>query len=191
MANVYDVGQYITELVPTVDKMKLYKLCYFSQGWNLAWTGRPLFKEPLQAWIKGPVPVALRDRSEPVAKEDWTIPHIPGGNSTNLTTAESRTVKSVVDFYSDKHAIELSEISHGKAWKEARRNLPDDAHSQEELSMTTMREEFTELLHSESNTPSYPLENQIPENYSPEAALAAIAKIKETWSGSLALLATR
>lgn len=31
MANVYDVGQYITELVPTVDKMKLYKLCYFSQ----------------------------------------------------------------------------------------------------------------------------------------------------------------
>ena len=26
MANVYDVGQYITELVPTVDTMKLYKL---------------------------------------------------------------------------------------------------------------------------------------------------------------------
>ena len=32
MANVYDVGQYITELVPTVDKMKLYKLCYFPKG---------------------------------------------------------------------------------------------------------------------------------------------------------------
>ena len=36
MANVYDVGQYITELVPNVNKMKLYKLCYFSQGWKLA-----------------------------------------------------------------------------------------------------------------------------------------------------------
>ena len=32
MANVYDVGQYITELVPTVDTMKLYKLCYFPKG---------------------------------------------------------------------------------------------------------------------------------------------------------------
>lgn len=190
MANVYDVGQYITELIPNVDKMKLYKLCYFSQGWNLAWTGRPLFKEPLQAWPKGPVPVALHVRSKPVAK-DWAIPHIPGGDSANLTITELRTVESVVNFYSDKDSIELSKISHGKAWKEARRNLPDNAHSQEELSMTTMREEFTDLLHSESNTPSYPLENQIPENYSLETALATIAKIKETWSGSLALLATR
>jgi hypothetical protein len=191
MANVYDVGQYITELIPNVDKMKLYKLCYFSQGWNLAWTGRPLFKEPLQAWINGPVPVTLRDRSEPVAKEDWAVPHIPGGDSANLTIAELRTVESVVNFYSDKDSIELSKISHGKAWKEARRNLPDNARSQEELSMTTMREEFTDLLHSESNTPSYPLENQIPENYSPEAALAAITRIEKAWGGSLALLATR
>lgn len=32
MATILDVGQYITELLPSVDKMKLYKLCYFSQG---------------------------------------------------------------------------------------------------------------------------------------------------------------
>ena len=65
MANVYDVGQYITELVPTVNTMKLYKLCYFSQGWKLAWTGCLLFQEPLQAWANGPIPIALRDRSKP------------------------------------------------------------------------------------------------------------------------------
>ena len=59
MANVYDVGQYITELVPTVNTMKLYKLCYFSQGWKLAWTGCLLFQEPLQAWTNGPIPIAL------------------------------------------------------------------------------------------------------------------------------------
>lgn len=41
MATILDVGQYITELLPSVDKMKLYKLCYFSQGWHLAWTGKP------------------------------------------------------------------------------------------------------------------------------------------------------
>lgn len=43
MATILDVGQYITELLPGVDKMKLYKLCYFSQGWHLAWTGAPVF----------------------------------------------------------------------------------------------------------------------------------------------------
>ena len=122
MANVYDVGQYITELVPTVDTMKLYKLCYFSQGWKLAWTGCLLFQEPLQAWAHGPIPIALRDRSK------------PGGDATNLTDTELHTVESVVDFYGDKDSIELSRLSRGKAWKEARRNLPDNAHSQEILS---------------------------------------------------------
>ena len=179
MANVYDVGQYITELVPTVDKMKLYKLCYSSQGWKLAWTGCPLFQEPLQAWANGPVPVALRDRSK------------PGGDSTNLTTTELRTVESVVDFYGNKDFAELSKLSRGQAWKEARRNLPDNAHSQEVLSVTTMREEFTDLLHSTPNVPSCPPGALIPENYSLETALAAIAEIEKTWGGTLALLATR
>ena len=105
MANVYDVGQYITELVPNVDTMKLYKLCYFSQGWKLAWTGCPLFQEPLQAWANGPIPIALRDRSK------------PGGDSTSLTTTELRTIESVVDFYGDKDFAELSKLSRGKAWK--------------------------------------------------------------------------
>ena len=91
MANVYDVGHYITEVVPTVDTMKLYKLCYFSQGWKLAWTGYLLFQEPLQAWANGPVPVALCDRNK------------PGGDATNLTDTELHTVESVVDFYGDKH----------------------------------------------------------------------------------------
>ena len=179
MANVYDVGQYITELVPTVDTMKLYKLCYFSQGWKLAWTGCRLFQEPLQAWANGPVPVALRDRSK------------PGGDATNLTDTELHTVESVVDFYGDKDSIELSRLSRGKAWKEARRNLPDNARSQEILSVTTMREEFTDLLHSTPNVPSSPPRALIPENYSHETALAAIAKIEKTWGGTLALLATR
>ena len=169
MANVYDVGQYITELVPTVDTMKLYKLCYFSQGWKLAWTGHPLFQEPLQAWAHGPIPIALRDRSK------------PSGDSTNLTDTELHTVESVVDFYGDKDSIELSRLSRGKAWKEARRNLPDNVRSQEILSVTTMREEFTDLL---------PIA-LIPENYSLETALAAIAEIEKTWGGTLALLAMR
>nr|WP_314745119.1 type II toxin-antitoxin system antitoxin SocA domain-containing protein [uncultured Corynebacterium sp.] len=179
MANVYDVGQYITELVPTVDTMKLYKLCYFSQGWKLAWTGCPLFQEPLQAWANGPIPIALRDRNK------------PGGDSTSLTTTERRTIESVVDCYRDKDFAELSKLSRGKAWKEARRNLPDNAYSQEVLSVTTMREEFTDLLHSTPNVPSCPPRALIPENYSLETALAAIAKIEKTWGGTLALLATR
>ena len=133
----------------------------------------------LQAWAHGPVPVALRDRNK------------PGGDSTSLTTTELRTIESVVDCYRDKDFAELSKLSRGKAWKEARRNLPDNAHSQEVLSVTTIREEFTDLLHSTPNVPSCPPGALIPEGYSLETALATIAKIEKTWGGTLALLATR
>lgn len=54
MAAILDIGQYITELLPGVDKMKLYKLCYFSQGWHLAWTGKPLFADEFEGWRHAP-----------------------------------------------------------------------------------------------------------------------------------------
>ena len=53
MAEIFDVGQYITERIPNVDKLKLHKLCFFSQGWHLAWTGQPLFQAEFQAWQHG------------------------------------------------------------------------------------------------------------------------------------------
>ncbi|CAB0792258.1 hypothetical protein FRC0191_00745 [Corynebacterium diphtheriae] len=49
MISILHVAARVLELRPSCDKMKLYKLCYFSQGWHLAWTGRPLFNEELQA----------------------------------------------------------------------------------------------------------------------------------------------
>ncbi len=59
MAHVKDAAQFITELTGGVDKLKLLKLCYFAHGWHLAWNGRPLFSEPLEACRYGPVPRAL------------------------------------------------------------------------------------------------------------------------------------
>ena len=35
--------------------MKLQKLVYYCQAWHLAWEGRALFPEAIQAWASGPV----------------------------------------------------------------------------------------------------------------------------------------
>ncbi|MBQ1163463.1 DUF4065 domain-containing protein, partial [Streptomyces sp. A73] len=42
--------------------MKLQKLCYFAYGYHLAWAGRPLFREPFEAWANGPVGYDLYDQ---------------------------------------------------------------------------------------------------------------------------------
>ena len=190
MATVLDAGQYITELVPNVDKMKLYKLCYFAQGWNLAWTGRRLFPEDFQAWTYGPVPVELRNCTDPIANGN-TIPFVPGGDSSELTVAEKRTIESIVDFYGKSRSFQLSFESHGLAWHEARGGLPNESRSSDVLQTATIRREFIEYLRSSEENPVAPRENLFPEHVTLEEGLSLADQVKETWKDSLALLATR
>lgn len=39
----------------SLSPMKLLKLVYFAHGWYLAFTGKPLINEPVEAWQFGPV----------------------------------------------------------------------------------------------------------------------------------------
>ncbi|MER0091097.1 MULTISPECIES: Panacea domain-containing protein [unclassified Corynebacterium] len=120
MAEIFDVGQYITERIPNVDKLKLYKLCYFSQGWHLAWTGRPLFQAEFQAWRHGPVSRELHIQTWQVAgaENPWPVPYVPGGQSDNLSTYEREVVDSIIAFYGGVESTRLPDLSHGLAWNE-------------------------------------------------------------------------
>lgn len=190
MATVYNVGQLITELVPSIDKMRLYKLCFFSQGWHLAWTGMPLFNEELQAWTMGPVPKSLRDRSDRIA-DGWIVSFIPNGDSTTLSSYERSVVENVVAFYNAYSSEELSEISHGRAWLEARRGLPHDAQSEQPLSITTIREEFTDRIRSGEPAPTAPAEIFNNTDFNFEDMLETAIEIEKEWHRTFELLAKR
>ena len=105
MAEIFDVGQYITERIPNVDKLKLYKLCYFSQGWHLAWTGRPLFQAEFQAWRHGPVSRELRTQTWQVAGDEnpWPVPYVPGGECLMVCVWEPNPHKEMNqnDYYGE------------------------------------------------------------------------------------------
>ena len=45
MATVFDVAKYILHKKGRISTWKLQKLCYYSQAWQLAWTGRSIFEE--------------------------------------------------------------------------------------------------------------------------------------------------
>lgn len=44
MATVFDVAKYIVDSLGKVTTMKLQKLVYYSQAWNLAWDDVPILR---------------------------------------------------------------------------------------------------------------------------------------------------
>lgn len=91
MATVFDVAQYILEKTGKISTMKLQKLCYYSQAWALAWTEDPLFSEPFQAWVNGPVCPDLFQLHR--GKFMVTSGDISKGDATALTPDQMDTIK--------------------------------------------------------------------------------------------------
>jgi uncharacterized phage-associated protein len=60
MLSCYDVAGYFLaqqdeESEDSISNLKLQKLCYYAQGFNLAMHGEPLFPQEIRAWKHGPV----------------------------------------------------------------------------------------------------------------------------------------
>lgn len=191
MAKVLDVGQYITELVSNLDKIKLYKLCYFAHGWHLAWTGKPLFREELQAWVYGPVSPLLRKKTEPIAEPGPRpiISHVPDGDSSALTSYEKAVIESIVAFYAAEDSFNLSDMSHGDSWIEARRGIPSKKPATEIISNTSLLREFTLKLKNNVAQPKAP-HLVFDDNWANNLESAA-EKVERRWWDTLSILADR
>src|SRR5437764_14498245 len=73
--------------------LRLEKLLYYCQGWSLALLGRPLFRQPLEAWAKGPV---VRDVYEMFrASRDGITPEQAGTPAATLSATEAALVEMV------------------------------------------------------------------------------------------------
>ena len=115
MVSVIDVASYILQQRGSMTTMKLQKLCYYSQAWNLAWDEKPLFHEPIQAWANGPVVYALfeRHRGKFVVEQDDIA-----GNPEALDRDERETIDAVLDAYGHLTRQQFSDIAHTKhSWK--------------------------------------------------------------------------
>jgi uncharacterized phage-associated protein len=129
MAAIIDVAKYILEQNGSMTTMKLQKLCYYSQAWSLAWEGKPLFPEDFQAWANGPVcPQLFNFHRGKFIVNTEDFPQLCGCHK--LTDEEKDIIDRVLEFYGDKEAHWLSELTHKeRPWREARQKanaLPGD-----------------------------------------------------------------
>lgn len=77
----YFLAQQDTDSGDTISNLKLQKLVYYAQGFHLAIFSEPLFNEPIEAWMHGPVVPELYQRFKvhsagaipPVTNIDMTV----------------------------------------------------------------------------------------------------------------------
>lgn len=144
MATIFDVAKCITEHFGEVSAMKLQKLMYYSQAWNLVWEEEPLFEDDFQAWANGPVLPSLYQYHRGMFKVDPTVFAV--GDQANLSPAEIENVSKVLSFYGEKNAQWLSNLTHQEdPWLQARGDTPVGAASTAEITKAAMHEYYSSL----------------------------------------------
>jgi uncharacterized phage-associated protein len=116
--------------------MKLEKLCYYSQAWNLAWHNEPLFHDPVQAFVKGPIVRTLwnRHRGMDIVRK-WS------GHPERLSDHQRQTINRALAFYGTLTGNELSALTHSeRPWMDAREGLAPNQPGTREITHQAMRE---------------------------------------------------
>ena len=118
-----------------ISNLKLQKLLYYAQAWQLALYARPLFREPIEAWVHGPVvPGVFREYKEyawrPIAQKVQAS-----------TPAELKFhLSEVIRVYGKFDAVELERMTHREdPWKEARGSLAPDEPSHRVITDESMK----------------------------------------------------
>ena len=139
---VFDVAAYILEKKGIMSTMKLQKLIYYSQAWSMVWDEKPLFEEDIEAWANGPV---VRDLFY-YYRGRYQIETVEIGNPRLLDQEQQNTVDAVLDYYGDKSAQWLIELTHFEdPWILAREGLPPLERGDKVIPLDAMADYYSSL----------------------------------------------
>lgn len=97
-----------------ISNMKLQKLLYYVQGFNIAAFGRPLFDEEIEAWMYGPVVPSVYNHFQHNANKGIE----PTGEIITLSENEESLFQEVLRVYGNYSAIGLMNLTHREwPWK--------------------------------------------------------------------------
>lgn len=143
-ATIFDVAKYVLHKIGRINTWKLQKLCYYSQAWQIAWTGKSIFNEDFEAWANGPVcPELFNEHREMFSVDENDISK---GDAKHLSEDERESVDVVLKDYGELEPYVLRELSHKEApWKDARGSLPEGAKCQTIITKSSMGEYYGSL----------------------------------------------
>jgi uncharacterized phage-associated protein len=145
IVSVFDAAKYVLELMnEQCTTMKLHKLLYYCQAWNLVWEDKKLFNEKIEAWANGPVVRELFNYHKGmywISKNNLTL-----GNSSKLSQLQKDNVKSVISFYGGRTSQWLIDQTHSeRPWRDARKGLAPNERGDSEITPQSMFDYFSSL----------------------------------------------
>ena len=100
----------------TISNLKLQKLLYYAQGIHLAKYGKPIFDEPIQAWMHGPVVPAVYHKFKNFGENSIPRPR----KAPDFFGKEKVVLDAVYRVYGQFSAWKLRNFTHDEPpWKDA------------------------------------------------------------------------
>jgi uncharacterized phage-associated protein len=125
MTTADDVAHYILDR-HAMTAMKMQKLVYYAQAWNLARTGELLFTEPIEAWVNGPVIRELYEQH----RGQFSLSGWLSGDTAALSVDQRALLDEILGTYGQRDAVWLSQLTHSEEpWQRAREGISDAARS--------------------------------------------------------------
>jgi uncharacterized phage-associated protein len=127
MLSCFDIADYFLnradpEVGDLISNLKLQKLVYYAQGLHLALYDAPLFPEPIEAWMHGPVVPVLYHKYKEYKSE--AIPRVERVENLHRFTQEQvELLDDIYELYGQFSAWKLRNMTHEEApWKETELN---------------------------------------------------------------------
>lgn len=147
---VFDVANYFLSCVDesagsVMTHLKLQKLCYYAQAWNMVFNNEPLFDGRFEAWVHGPVCPSLWQKY----KDNCWLPIsiVKDFNVKIFQEEQIETLEAVWNAYGQFDGRYLEDITHQEEpWIKARRGLDPGEPCNNEITLTAMKNYYSKLV---------------------------------------------
>ena len=122
--------------------LQLMKLVYMGNGWMLAYTGKPLFDDRIEAWKYGPVIPTLYHQTKGFGSSVITQ-QLPAPTGDVIDPDAGNLFEVMIDKYGKLSGIALSNLTHrpGSPWSAVWR----DGYVHVEIPRDTIRKHYESL----------------------------------------------
>ena len=154
MASIHDICDYIIvkldEAGDNPSVLKIQKLLYYVQAWNLAIKKEPMFDGRFQAWVHGPVNREIYSRFVDSKFMYSTITAEDSKNGAdNLADEEKLSVDDVLEIYAQYSGSQLEDMTHKEEpWITARGDLSPSARCENDIDEDLMLKYYGSRLAS-------------------------------------------